>query len=704
MNKKISCFLLAFLVATVLAACGGKPAAPSVAPSPSATPNASVEASIEASVAPSTAPSVVPSTEPSAEASQTPSVEVSVAPSIAPSVLPSVAPSLPEDEPKAEYTVEHYLQTLDGSYELEDSKTLLGVVGDYVKAEINSYEHFECVDEEIWGDVSEWGDTVLQVYYDRVYYTVTFNGNGATGVNGIETQQVRYGAAATPPSYQKPGYEFTGFDCDFSEITGSITVTAIWEMATYTVTYRSTVETVLPENPESYTVESAETLQNPADIPYYRFKGWYNGAMKVNSFSGLYGDLVLTAKWESAFEVNGAIICGFSDFGNSLNITDLDIPAEVFGEPIAEIGTGAFQENATLSSVRIAEGVQTIGENAFFNCSALKTLYLPSTVTDVRMGAFAITTIESVHLESLSSYMAARVYSSPFVGGANAYEKDVLIEKIVGFSANFAGCSSLKEVDASGLEWIEDDTVPTYAFYGCKNLEKVVLPETVEEVFSGAFAECTALKEINLDYVDFIRDSAFENCTSLTNFFLNSFEGFIGESAFKNCTSLTSLILESQTIEIGDYAFQNCGFTEISLGKGVTLTGSYAFEGCKNLTWLTLNGTKTKAGGANFAGCNAIKRLVLRNVEIIGQFSGFGKTIETIILNNGVRLKSNFPVIENEYATLYYEGTEAELKQIDLYQYSLSGIKQVYFYSETPPEEEGNWYYYDENGLPALWE
>ncbi|MCR4795522.1 MAG: leucine-rich repeat domain-containing protein [Ruminococcus sp.] len=67
----------------------------------------------------------------------------------------------------------------------------------------------------------------------------------------------------------------------------------------------------------------------------------------------------------------------------------VDIPAEIEGTPVREIGFFAFEANEKLTSVALPESVQTIGEGAFIDCTSLTEINLPAGLTVIERGAFA---------------------------------------------------------------------------------------------------------------------------------------------------------------------------------------------------------------------------------------------------------------------------------------------------------------------------
>lgn len=67
----------------------------------------------------------------------------------------------------------------------------------------------------------------------------------------------------------------------------------------------------------------------------------------------------------------------------------------------------------------------------------------------------------------------------------------------------------------------------------------------------------------------------------------------IEPSAFYNCTGLTEVMLPASVTVIEGYAFKNCtGLLHITIPNSITLIEWYAFSGCKSLTYIIYRGTK----------------------------------------------------------------------------------------------------------------
>jgi hypothetical protein len=116
----------------------------------------------------------------------------------------------------------------------------------------------------------------------------------------------------------------------------------------------------------------------------------------------------------------------------------------------------------------------------------------------------------------------------------------------------------------SGKNVIE---VGEYAFWYCKNLERVDLPKATS-IGEVAFVYCTSLKTVNLPKATEIGTNAFWYCTSLETVNLPKVTE-IGEFAFNGCTSLETVNLPKAT-EIGDYAFAETDGTALT----ITLSGT----------------------------------------------------------------------------------------------------------------------------------
>ena len=68
--------------------------------------------------------------------------------------------------------------------------------------------------------------------------------------------------------------------------------------------------------------------------------------------------------------------------------SNVEIPAEVEGVPVCEIGFYCFEANYQLESVTLPESVDIIGEGAFMDCGSLSQINIPANLKEVQRGAF----------------------------------------------------------------------------------------------------------------------------------------------------------------------------------------------------------------------------------------------------------------------------------------------------------------------------
>jgi len=121
--------------------------------------------------------------------------------------------------------------------------------------------------------------------------------------------------------------------------------------------------------------------------------------------------------------------------------------------------------------------------------------------------------------------------------------------------------------------------IPSSMFDGCRSLESVIVPDTIDYIWYNAFSNCTNLKEINIpNSVWEIGSYAFSNCISLESIEIPSSVYYIGGGAFYNCTGLTSITIPEAVEGIEGYTFYGCtNLTEFNLPTNIYYVGENAF-------------------------------------------------------------------------------------------------------------------------------
>ena len=176
------------------------------------------------------------------------------------------------------------------------------------------------------------------------------------------------------------------------------------------------------------------------------------------------------------------------------------------------------------------------------------------------------------------------------------------------------------------------------------NLVEITIPKTITTIGENAFEGCSKINNIVIpDSVTSIGNSAFSNCSSLTNITIPNSVTYIGSCAFLYCSSLKSITIPDSIKTINDHTFMQCyNLTSIIIPNSVNYIDRWAFESCYNLQ------------------------------------------------------------------SVYYAGPANDWSEIHIYNddygnYDLVN-STIYFYSETEPTEEGNFWHWGENGEVVVWE
>lgn len=91
----------------------------------------------------------------------------------------------------------------------------------------------------------------------------------------------------------------------------------------------------------------------------------------------------------------------------------VEIPSELGGAPVAEIGFYAFEAQYGVTSVKLPETITAIRESAFMDCAAMTEINIPDTVTVVERGAFAAcTSLGSIRLPAAVSQVDEEAFTA----------------------------------------------------------------------------------------------------------------------------------------------------------------------------------------------------------------------------------------------------------------------------------------------------
>ena len=267
----------------------------------------------------------------------------------------------------------------------------------------------------------------------------------------------------------------------------------------------------------------------------------------------------------------------------SATATEIDIPAEINGYPVRQIGAGdlygytGFDNCKLLVKVNIPNSVTRIAESAFYNCTSLKTINIPESITSIDGGAFnSCYSLQNVYIDDLYSWFNidfGSVEASPLYYGADLYINDELVTDI----------TVPKEITK----------IDSYMFSGCTSIKNVIIHDGVKSIEYNAFKNCRSLTDITIpDSVTQIGDYAFSQCTSLSKVNFTGNISSIGKGAFYYCNSLKSVSIPNNVSRIFEDTFRDCDLESIIIPDSVTKIETNAFDRCYNINVVFFMGTE----------------------------------------------------------------------------------------------------------------
>ena len=248
---------------------------------------------------------------------------------------------------------------------------------------------------------------------------------------------------------------------------------------------------------------------------------------------------------ESVVNLNGNPFCGWYGELKCLSPYFIYDNKVLFDKDKSKII--AFRDKDTTSYV-IPDGVTSIGDGAFWDCSSLTSLVIPESVTSIGDYAFCC-------CESLTDIVLPEGVTS------------------IGRSA-FKNCISLTDI-------VIPDSVTSigdYAFCCCESLTDIVLPDGVTSIGDRAFDGCRSLSSVVIpDRVTSVGEYAFHYCFSLTGIVIPDSVTSIGGGAFCGCWSLSSLVIPDSVTSIGNESLRGCNFPNDLKQKLISRFGDKIF-------------------------------------------------------------------------------------------------------------------------------
>lgn len=308
---------------------------------------------------------------------------------------------------------------------------------------------------------------------------------------------------------------------------------------------------------------------------------------------------------------------------------------------VTSIGYNAFYNCNALTSIFIPNSVITIGDYSFSNCSGLTSVTIPNSITSIGTSVFRSSGLTSIVIpNSVTSIGMGAFY------GCTALTSILIPTSVVtigclncsGQVGAFQSCTSLTSVVIpSSVTSIGNST-----FQDCSNLLSLTLPETLKYIgnnllngtkwfnnqpdglvynskyllgYKGNKPTNTTIN-INIETLG-IANFTFYDWGNLTTITIPNSVATIGNGAFANCSGLASITIPNSVSTIGNGAFNGCtGLSSITIPNSVKTIEDYAFSGCSGLTSVSIPITVDSIGSNVFRSCTNLSSIVVENNSV----------------------------------------------------------------------------------------
>ena len=231
-----------------------------------------------------------------------------------------------------------------------------------------------------------------------------------------------------------------------------------------------------------------------------------------------------------------------------------------------------------IKKVVVNDGITSISSKAFYDCTNLTSVSIPTSVTKIGTDAFRnCANIASISVDSNNEY-----YSNDQYGVLFNKDKTRLIK--------YAGGNG-------ETSYTIPDTVlyvNGYAFANSPKLKNVIIPDNVTNVYSYAFSGCRKLESVTIgNGLTEVADYTFKDCWSLKNVEIGNSVTTLGYQAFYGCSDLEKVVIPENVTTLKERVFEECpNLKAVLIPKSITTISWGVFYDSDNVTEIYYTGTE----------------------------------------------------------------------------------------------------------------
>ena len=373
-------------------------------------------------------------------------------------------------------------------------------------------------------------------------------------------------------------------------------------------------------------------------------------SVKYNNYmeNGQYNEIIKIDQTTTFVIPDGVTSIVDNAFKDCSELTSVEIPNSV-----TSIGSNAFRGCTSLTSITIPNSVTSIGSNAFSGCTSLTSITIPNSVTSIDEYAFyGCTSLTSIEIPNTVTSIGCGAFGR--CNSMTSISLPIVDESINDIFRQYENAWFAVEIPSSLKSIIiTDGTTVSYSmFQGCRTVTTITIPDSVTSISEGALSDCSSLTSLTLPFIGATKDDTSNTCLNYVFKEYNNYRipsslksvvitggSSIGKGAFSGCDSLTSIVIPNSVTSIGESAFSGCSsLTSIVIPSGVTSIGKYAFSGCGAEIKLGDSPSITTIGDYVFSGYKGTSVEIPNSVTSIGEYAFSDcSSLTSVVIPNTVK-------------------------------------------------------------------